>query len=472
MALKISAFAALALTAALCAQASAAAPDQPKVTIDTGVLAGASKDGVNSFKAIPFARPPVGVLRWAPPEKPGSWRGDRDATRFALPCPQPVNADGKANGGGVSGATGEDCLYLNVWAPANAKNAPVMLWLYGGAGYLGGANLGAYEGYNFARDGVILVTANYRLGALGNFAHPSLTKDAKPTDGIGSYALMDAVAALQWIQRNAKAFGGDPTNVTLFGQSAGGAMVVNLLSVPSAKGLYQKAIVESGAILRPGTSLAESEAAGVKVATGLDLTNATADQLRAIPAARFVETQAARSGTPAPIDGRFRTIDTLSALKAHSEIDVPLIVGTNNGEPGAEGARTLAELASSGAPSFLYQFAYVPDWRKTEQPNGAPHSAEIPYAFATLKTSATGGGDKVTDKDRGVAEHMHSCWVAFAKMKGNARTLKCGDGFNWPAYTAAGDQVAVFNDTSAVAKAKALPPYVAPQRPAATAAAN
>ncbi|HEY9217183.1 MAG TPA: carboxylesterase family protein, partial [Phenylobacterium sp.] len=256
----VCALAALVLTAG-----AAHAQQAPKVTIDSGVLVGQSQGPANVFKAIPFAKPPVGELRWKAPQAPAKWQGERQATTFAVPCPQPVYPD-RANGGGVSGATGEDCLYLNVWAPKNASNAPVMLWLYGGAGYLGGAHLGAYEGTNFARDGVILVTANYRLGTLGSFAHPALTKAAGPNDPLGGYALMDAIAALQWIQRNIKSFGGDPGNVTLFGQSAGGAMVTSLLSVPSAKGLYHKAIIHSGAALRPGSSLADAEAAGVKIA--------------------------------------------------------------------------------------------------------------------------------------------------------------------------------------------------------------
>lgn len=460
----------LAMLASGLALAAGAASAAPRATIDAGALAGATENGVNVFKGIPFAKPPVGELRWRPPQAPAAWRGDRDATQFQLPCPQPINADGRANGGGVSGATSEDCLYLNVWAPPNAKNAPVMLWLYGGAGYLGGAHLGAYNGLAFARDGVILVTANYRLGALGGFAHPSLTKAAGPNEPLGSYALMDAVAALQWIQRNAKAFGGDPKNVTLFGQSAGGAMVTSLLSVPSAKGLYQKAIIHSGAALRPGQSLAAAEAAGVKIAeaVGLPGAAATAAQLRAVPADAFVGNQATRSGTGAVVDGRFRTTATVDALKAGREIDVPVIVGTNNGEGGAEAALTVAQQAARGAPSFLYQFAYVPAWRTGEQPNGAPHSAEIPYVFASLNTAATGGGARVTDHDRAVSERIHSCWVGFAKAKRVGASIPCADGFAWPAYTQAGDQVAVFGEKPAVRQAASLPKFT--PRPTATAA--
>src|SRR4029077_20637726 len=130
-----------------------------------GTLVGASQDGVKVFKGVPFAIPPVGELRWAAPRKPVAWSGERDATKFSLPCSQPVNADGTANGGGVTGAYSEDCLYLNVWAPANAKNAPVMVWLYGGGAFLAAGHLGSFDGSSFARDGVVVVTINYRLGS-------------------------------------------------------------------------------------------------------------------------------------------------------------------------------------------------------------------------------------------------------------------------------------------------------------------
>jgi para-nitrobenzyl esterase len=226
--------AALALAAPF---ATIAAP--VKVAIDAGVLVGDSTNGVNSFKGVPFAKPPVGNLRWTPPQKPDKWAADRDATQYQLPCTQPTNADGKTpNGGGVWGKTSEDCLYLNVFAPANVQKAPVMVWLHGGASYLGGAHLGGYNGTSFANNGVITVTVNYRLGPLGYFAHPALTKAAKPNEGLASYGLMDAVAALEWTQRNIEKFGGDKNNVTVFGQSAGGGMVMSLLSLPSAKGLF------------------------------------------------------------------------------------------------------------------------------------------------------------------------------------------------------------------------------------------
>ena len=178
---------ALSLVLVTALGAMSALEDPVRVTIDSGVLVGESKDGVNSFKGVPFAKPPVG--RCAGNRRRRSTSGRENATPRSsrLPCPQPTNPDGKTtNGGGVSGKTSEDCLYLNVHAPANAKNAPVMVWLYGGASYLGGGHLGSYNAPSFAKHGVIIVTTNYRLGPLGGFAHPALTKAAKRTSRLAA----------------------------------------------------------------------------------------------------------------------------------------------------------------------------------------------------------------------------------------------------------------------------------------------
>src|SRR5215218_6446440 len=183
----------LALALGLAGAAQAA---DVKAKVESGTLVGQEEGGIRTFRGVPFAKAPVGELRWAPPQIPAKWTADRDATSFQLPCPQPINANGTVNGGGVSGATSEDCLYLNVWAPANAKNAPVMLWLYGGAGTLGAGHLGSYQGTSFAKQGVIIVTINYRLGNLGNFAHPALTKARKAGEPMSNYALMDAISGL------------------------------------------------------------------------------------------------------------------------------------------------------------------------------------------------------------------------------------------------------------------------------------
>ena len=448
---------ALLFGVAMAALATAAQAEPVKLKLDSGTVVGSSEGGVLSFKGVPFANPPVGDLRWQPPQKI-SWTGERDATQFALPCPQPINPNGGPNGGGVSGATSEDCLYLNVWAPKDAKNAPVMLWLYGGAGYLGAGHLGSYNGEAFAKQGVIVVTINYRLGTLGNLAHPALTKAAKPGEPLVNYALMDAIAGLEWVQKNGKALGADTKNVTLFGQSAGGMMVSSLLASPPAKGLFHKAIIHSGTFLGAGRNLADAEAAGAKIATALGLpgADATPAQLRAVSPDKMVSNPAVRSGTYGVIDGKIRTGATRDGFASGATFDVPLIVGSNNGERGAGAANEGVELAakSGKAAAWHYYFTYVPAWRTTEQPKGAPHSAELPYAFDAQRTSTTGGGSKVTDVDRAVAKRMNSCWAAFAKAPVTATSLTCADGFVWPARTAENDAVALFGATPSLGKAK------------------
>lgn len=457
----------IALVALLAAGASFAG-SPARVTIDSGTLVGSSSDGVNTFKGVPFAKPPVGALRWQPPQVPDHWKGERDANAFQLPCIQPTNPDGKTpNGGGVWGKTSEDCLYLNVFAPAKAKAAPVMLWLHGGASYLGGGHLGGYNGESFAKHGVIIVAINYRLGPLGYFSHPALTKAAKPDEGLGSYGLMDAVAALQWVQRNIAKFGGDPKNVTVFGQSAGGGMVMSLLSVPGAKGLFAKAGVQSGAALRPATTLADAEKNGVELATKLGLpgADATLEQLRAIPAESFASNRDIARGGGSPVDGRFRTTATVGAFANGTANYVPLLIGSNDGEGGFDGARKTATAMSTNAPAFLYQFAYVPEWRKSDQPQGAPHSAEIVYVFDTWNYSSS-KDPRVNDTDRKVAQRLNSCWVAFAKMSPRSNSLECADGFRWPAYSATGDEAAVLTLNPTIVKSMTLkngPPPGAPR---------
>jgi para-nitrobenzyl esterase len=439
--------------------AQAPKPASVKATIDTGVLVGETSDGVNVFRGVPFAKAPVGELRWKAPQKLDKWAGERAAVAWEPPCPQPVNPDGKTtNGGGVAGVSSEDCLYLNVYAPANASKAPIVVWLYGGASFLGAGHLGSYNGAANAKQGVITIPINYRLGALGTFSHPALTKEGGPT---GGYALMDAVAALEWVKRNAAAFGGDPNNVTLAGQSAGAAMVVNLLSIPSAKGLYSKAVIESGALLRPGVTKADAEKSGAEAATALGLAGAqaTAAQLRAVSAQTIVANEKTQRGYQAPIDGVFKTTATVDALNSGTEIDVPVMVGSNNGEGGFDGARTIAKQAGdSGAGAWLYQFAYTPDFRKAEWKNGAIHSAEIMFAFDSIPTSSWAGPPgAINDKDKATAKRVNSCWVAFYKMDPKAKSFTCADGFAWPAYTDKDDNAAQFGETPKLVKSKTLP---------------
>jgi para-nitrobenzyl esterase len=443
--------------------AQTADPSKPapvKVTLDSGVLIGEAHAGVHVFRGVAYAKPPIGSLRWKAPQRVEKWAGERAAIANEPPCPQPVNSDGTTNGGGVAGAQSEDCLYLSVHAPANAKNAPVVLWFYGGGAFLGAGHLGSYNGTSNAQNGVITVSINYRLGALANFSHPALSKEAGPKDALGNFALTDAVAALQWIERNAAAFGGDANNVTIAGQSAGGAMVMNLLSIPAAKGLYDKAVVQSGALLSPGQTLQEAEQRGVEAVKSLGLPqNASAAQLRSMSAQTLVAGAATRRGVSSPIDNRFRTMATIDALNAGNEIDVPVMVGSNGGEPGFDNARKVAKLAGdTGAGAWLYHFAYVPGFRQSEWKSGAIHSAELMFTFDSIDTSgwAVSTAGKADAADRAVAKLVNSCWIAFYKMDPKAKSLTCANGVNWPAYTEAADEALQFKDRPQLVKSQTL----------------
>ena len=275
----------------LCGIAGTALAAAPVVHSDDGALRGQVNGDVAAFKGIPFARPPVGALRWRPPQRPVPWHGVRKAAAYGADCMQ-VPFPGDAAPLGVTPA--EDCLYLNVWTPAHFKgrNLPVMVWIYGGGFVNGGSSPPEYDGSAFARDGVVLVSFNYRLGNFGFFAHPALS--AEQAGGpLGNYGYMDQIAALRWVQRNVVAFGGDPRNVTVFGESAGGISVNALLTSPLAAGLFQKAVIESGAgraglPAKPLSGAADSaEATGVALARsfGIEGRDAAAlAKLRAIPA--------------------------------------------------------------------------------------------------------------------------------------------------------------------------------------------
>ncbi len=438
-----------------------------RVETKSGALVGETAAGVSSFKGVPFAQPPVGILRWAPPQ-PATWQGERHAAQFQLPCPQPVNIDGRPNGAGVTGAWNEDCLYLNVWAPAHARNAPVMLWLYGGGGTMGGGHVPTYDGSAFARDGVVLITLNYRLGALAGFAHPALGRANGSPDA--NFHLLDAIAALRWVRDNATAFGGNANNVTLFGESAGATMVANLVTSPQAKGLFQKVIIEStGSLPTPGTALTRAHELGAAFATahGLPGKDATVDQLRAIPVESIIAHAQTRGGLRTVIDGTTKTRSIMESFAAGSAIDIPMIIGTNSDEGRLSGTQRVATYAVTGAPVWQYFFDYVPEVRRADNPNGAPHAAELPFVFDTLaldrRTSI-----RVTEEDQKVADYVHSCWVAFAKQPVSSRTISCGDTFVWPARTEANDRiVAIFQSAPSLGRAADLrsPPNGAPPGP-------
>ena len=254
----------LAALAVAMGSAPCVVADAPVVRVDTGELQGEADDGVDAFKGIPFAAPPVGDLRWRPPQPAAPWTGVRQAAEFGANCMQgrgggpPPSAGARAGapapapappaGAPVVQAPSEDCLFLNVWRPASATpgaRLPVMVWIHGG-GFTGGSGASPNtSGAQFARQGVVLVSVNYRLGRFGFFAFPALSRE-RPDETKGNYAYMDQIAALQWVKRNIAAFGGDPNNVTIFGFSAGGVSVHSLLASPMARGLFHKAIAQSG----------------------------------------------------------------------------------------------------------------------------------------------------------------------------------------------------------------------------------
>ncbi|WP_374470838.1 carboxylesterase/lipase family protein [Phenylobacterium sp.] len=468
----------LAAAALLAGGVAYAAPVRAR--IDTGALVGEATDRAHVFRNIPFAAAPVGPLRWAPPRPAAAWTGERDATKAGPSCPQPMNADGSPNSGGANGPTSEDCLQLNVYAPQAAKKAPVMVWIHGGAHRTGAGWI--YDGSNFARDGVVLVAINYRLGALGYFAHPALTRaaGAEPT---GNFGLMDQIAALQWVKRNIAAFGGDPENVTVFGESAGGMSTLALLATPKARGLYHKAIVQSGLGWFEPATLADQERKGEAVLQKAGVAAATAEELRALP----VATIAALDMSYAPFpDGRLLPETATQALAAGRFADVPLIVGSNSGEDSLMGpgplpasrlaqippiaralykeeaaagdealaralftdriftapARWVAAKAAPGQPAFLYHFSYVAT-RMRPAVTSAAHAAEIPYVFEYWGRRTP--MSVVSDEDRRIATLMHACWVSFAKTS----APRCGEPA-WPAYQPTADQLMAFGTDSGV----------------------
>lgn len=210
--------------------------------IDSGTLRGREADGIKSFKGIPYAAPPVGELRWRAPAAPTAWSGVREADQYGSDCVQNRVSWDKTQS---AQPTSEDCLTLNVWAPAAAKKAPVMVWIHGGGFVMGSGSQPIFDGAKLAGRDVVVVTFNYRLGRFGFFAHPALTREAAGA-ATGNFAFMDQVAALEWVKRNIAAFGGDPGNVTIFGESAGGGSVNQLMLAQPARGLFHKAIAQSG----------------------------------------------------------------------------------------------------------------------------------------------------------------------------------------------------------------------------------
>jgi len=461
----------IAATAAALAMAAVAVPAFAGDTVKVagGTLHGATAGTVTSFKNIPFAAPPLGDLRWRPPQPPSPWAGVRDATAYGPTCMQMRLMTPDVH-------QSEDCLQLNVWTPANFKpgaKIPVMVFIHGGS-FTGGSGTNAlFDGTHFAEGGVVLVTVNYRLGRLGFFAHPALTADQKGQP-LANYGMMDTLAALAWVQMNIAAFGGDPKNVTAFGESAGGILINDLMASPKARGLFAKAISESGFGRLPGQPLARAEKVGVTYAEGLGVKGTGPDAMKALRALSAVDLSKPAGQITPIFDGTVLPEGPAQAFAAGRELKVPYVAGGNSWEASTfagdtsldragalkdqivaaygtpadlkrvqwdlttesmviEPNRLLARLhVKNGQKAFVYYASYVPAAVRATLP-GLPHGGELMYVFGNLPDKArTQGGLTIpaaTAADRNVSKAMTDAWAAFAKT-GDPSTPNAA----WPKY--------------------------------------
>jgi para-nitrobenzyl esterase len=475
-----------AVTAFMVAAARRARPGGVVVDLDTGRIEGVALDDVIAFKGVPFAAPPVGELRWRAPKPHPAWSGLRRADRLGSIALQAYKPDD--NGVGPLPMS-EDCLTLNVWTPAARDGSlPVMVWIHGGGFVNGSATAALYDGAALARQGVVVVGVNYRLGRFGFFAHPLLSAE-DPDELKGNYALMDMIAALQWVQRNIEAFGGDPGNVTVFGESAGGMAVNRLMVSPLAQGLFHKAISQSGAGRDASIPLAKAADDGRAFVDSLGVVAESAADLRAVPAETILAAgdPDVSQGWGPIIDGKLLTTDVAAAFAEGAQVKVPYIAGSNAlefpiperafeaafkrltrlsaadrgtlevaypseatfkaravsdfifGEP----ARHLCALhARAGAPAFLYRFSVLSK-ALASMLRGTPHAAERQYVFRTLGASTW----PTTEMDEAAAATMSAYWVAFAKTgnpNGGGRPV-------WPLYDAGKDRLLEFTNQRPVA---------------------
>ncbi|WP_129774782.1 carboxylesterase/lipase family protein [Peristeroidobacter soli] len=390
-------------------------PDDP-VAIDTGSVSGKLlASGVRAYFGVPFAAPPTGDLRWREPQPRESWKGVYNADRFAPECIQILRPHNINHYFGEE-ATSEDCLYLNIWAPASLPQgvkAPVILWLYGGGLSIGSASMPNYGGENLAKKGVIYITAGYRVGAFGFMAHPELTATS-PHHASGNYGHLDQVAALQWIQRNIERFGGDPKRVTVMGQSAGASSAFSLQASPLAKGLFQRIVGMSGGGLRAGSdpiSQNEAEQSGLELQRALKVGSLT--DLRNVPADRILAAQAEfqLGGTAGTvrfrpnIDAHFMPRTPREIFASGEQNDVPLLIGFTRDESGNDlrTARSIDEFNTAAKKYFgdkTDQFLKLYPVRS---------DAEVPSAGATAV------------RDGGMATSMRS-WALGQVAKGKAAT--------------------------------------------------
>lgn len=468
------------------------------VRTDAGPVSGkaGTHPGVRVYRGIPFAAPPIGDLRWKAPRPVAPWKAVREAAEFGPACPQKAYPEGSIYHSQLPKMS-EDCLTLNVWTAAKSdrERRPVMVWIYGGGFTRGASSISAYDGDNLAAKGVVLVSFNYRLGVFGFFAHPELTAESEH-HASGNYAMLDQIAALQWVQKNIGAFGGDPKRVTIFGESAGSEAVNVLVASPLAKGLFARAIGESGAAFFPLATLAEAEKAGQAAAEAQGAAKDAAKILRAKPADDLLKAMDAEKFSQPPVDGWVLPQDVYTIFSQGKQNDVALLAGFNADEGkslaplpslvtaevlltrvkarygGATegflklypmtddqqahasfysayrdqvfgwGMRTWARMGTrtGHAPSYLYYFTRVPPGPQAAR-YGAFHAAEIAYVFGNFTWPFPW-----EETDRKLSDTIMGYWVNFA-AKGDPN----GEGLPpWPAYSADGDQYLELGDHIAV----------------------
>ena len=433
-----------------CAQSPAPAavtPSAPRVTLGAGTLEGRvdPASGAMVFEGIPYAAPPVGNLRWRAPQPAPAWQGVRPAKQLAHNCMQhQPYGDINPFAAGVS----EDCLYLNVWTPSTSGPHPVMVWIHGGGFFAG---FGGEERHNpgpLTKKGAVVVTFNYRLGALGFLAHPALSAES-PTHSSGNYGLLDQIAALTWVKQNIARFGGDPSDVTIFGESAGSMSVGALIASPLAKGLFAHGIMQSGTGTVAVPPLAAGEQIGVRVASALGVTGtdaAAAARLRALPADSIVAAMVRSQQNPGSpiqfpvIDGYVltRPIDSTIAMGLANQ--VPVIIGTNADEPesffGAPGRSFARLLTARGVPVYTYRFSRT-GTDSAGKPVPANHSFDISFAFGRPHPILSFIGNAPYDPT--LADAMSDYWVAFARGGDPNGPPAAGKWPVWPKYDPAAD---------------------------------
>lgn len=478
-----------AVIAALLSAAPVAAQTAPVVASPAGRVSGVAQSSLSVFKGIPYARPPVGPLRWQAPQPLPRWSGTRPARNFSAACMQTQGQNATIYAEPTMPVS-EDCLTLNVWAPAQAKRAPVMVWIHGGALAGGSSREPMYDGAALAARGVVVVSINYRLGVLGWLAHPGLSAEA-PNHVSGNYGLLDQIAALKWVQRNISAFGGDPRKVTIAGESAGGLSVLYLMSAPATHGLYARAIAESAYIIAmpalktPAFGLPPAEAVGTALGTALHAPDVAA--LRAMDAQTLTDSAPKLGFAPfGVVDGTLLPEQMVEAFDGGRQAAVPVIIGFNQGEirslrmlapnPPEDAAayareirarygdlsdaflrlypaeiyqesilstprdalygwtaeRVVRRQASRGQRAYLYLFDHGYP-AMDDAGLHAFHASELPYVFGTFdKTPPRWPRVPDTAAERALSGVMTDYWASFVR-DGRPTAKGAAD---WPAYNA------------------------------------